>query len=166
SRDLPMPPHFRRRDIVEETLVCVGSPNLLSGRTITRRNAGHVPFIVMASRPDIFPRWLSETRWPTPATISSVQRTYMAIRAAIAGLGALVVPEVLIVEEIRSGLLVPVSPVTMASGWRYALFFDPDRARYNPAMTIFGEWIGGEIGQEGSVPSSPSPTRPDEDGGR
>ena len=46
-------------------------------------------------------------------------------------------------EEIRGGLLVPVSPVTIASGWRYALFFDPDRARYNPAMAVFAEWIGG-----------------------
>jgi DNA-binding transcriptional LysR family regulator len=155
TRNLQMPPHFVRCDIVEEKLVCVGSPSLLANGTIDRRNAQRVPFIVMTSRPDIFPRWLSETGWPLPNIVSSVDRTYMAIRAATAGLGALVVPDVLIAEESKSGLLVPLSAATLVSGWRYALYFDPDRARSHPEIAAFGDWVRREIdAQAGETPAA------------
>src|SRR5437868_1961057 len=84
SRDLKLA-SGDRWEIARETLVCVASP--------AKARDSKMSFISSRSRPDVLPTWARHAGLRSAHASLSYDHYYLAIAAAIAGLGHLVVPK-------------------------------------------------------------------------
>jgi DNA-binding transcriptional LysR family regulator len=108
-----------------------------------------VPLLHLNSRPDAWENWFTSQRIAFDALHGMLFDQFAAIaEAAVAGLGAALLPRFLIDRELREGTLVPASDAPPLETSGYHLAYLPDRASY-PPLAAFREWILAETGENG-----------------
>lgn len=140
SRDLRMP-QADQWLVARERLVCVCAPGRI--QETSERPPAQWPFLVTRSRPDVLPAWAHPAGLDPNAL--SVRATFdhyfLALAAAAAGLGCLVVPQVLAQPHLDQGWLVRAAGVPGVEGsGRYAAFVHPRSAHPAQAQT-FCRWL-------------------------
>ncbi|KRP85910.1 LysR family transcriptional regulator [Bradyrhizobium yuanmingense] len=126
--------------IHNETLVCVGSPNHVMGRTLA--TARSMPILNITSRPDILPTWLRAMNL-TAKDIKSGARydhNYLALPAVITGKCLLVAPEIIVSDLVRTGTLHVIPGSRTPSGMQYRAYA-VDRSDNPEVARAFCRWV-------------------------
>jgi LysR family glycine cleavage system transcriptional activator len=139
TRDLALPgaDHWM---LLDETLVCVASPALCARQQ--GRPLAQWPVLAVMSRPELLALWASLQEVPTQSlqVAARLDHYFLALSAAIAGLGCLVVPHVLAASAIGQGLLVDVGWPPVRSGAYYSAYINP-RCAMPQAAAAFCRWL-------------------------
>ncbi|MDA9489004.1 LysR family transcriptional regulator [Bradyrhizobium sp. CCBAU 11361] len=126
--------------IHNETLVCVGSPNHVMGKTLS--TARSMPILNITSRPDILPTWLRAMNL-TAKDIKSGARydhNYLAFPAVITGKCLLVAPEIIVSDLVRTGALHVIPGSRTSSGMQYRAYA-VDRSDNPEVARAFCRWV-------------------------
>ncbi|MET4608782.1 LysR family glycine cleavage system transcriptional activator [Bradyrhizobium sp. JR4.1] len=126
--------------IHNETLVCVGSPNHVMGKTLA--TARSMPILNITSRPDILPTWLRAMNL-TAKDIKSGARydhNYLALPAVITGKCLLVAPEIIVSDLVRTGALHVIPGSRTPSGMQYRAYA-VDRSDNPEVARAFCRWV-------------------------
>lgn len=124
-----------------ETLAC--SPALLARRPLATPAdlAGHV-MLDAETRPGAWERWLALAGIPNlaPAGHQRFDHYYVALQAAVDGLGVVLAPRVLIADDLASGRLVlPLPDLAVPTRGYYVAV--PDHAAADPVVDLFRSWL-------------------------
>ena len=126
--------------IHNETLVCVGSPKHVIGKTLA--TARSMPILNITSRPDILPTWLRAMNL-TAKDIKSGARydhNYLALPAVITGKCLLVAPEIIVSDLVRTGALHVIPGSRTPSGMQYRAYA-VDRSDNPEIARAFCRWV-------------------------
>lgn len=140
TRDLALSEPSDYWEIHNEQLVCVGSPQHVSGNDLSLVRS--VPILTITSRPDILPTWLRAMNLK-PADIKLGARYdhhYLALPAVTTGKCLLVAPEIVVGDLMRQGLLCPVEGSRTASGMQYRAYA-VDRSGNPMLARAFCRWV-------------------------
>ena len=129
--------------LFDETLLPVGSPDLLGGRA--QLQAGEIAemrLLHLVSRPDAWRRWCDAAELGGTNVIRGPRFDIQSalISAACAGLGVALLPYFLIVEQLESGKLKILSDQSLASVGAY-YFACPEERAENPLLVTFRTWL-------------------------
>lgn len=155
TRDLNLP-NTEHWELAREGLVCVASPALAAA--VAQQNGSQAwPMIAARSRPDAIARWAAALK--RQADRLSVQATYdhyfLAVAAAVGGAGLLVVPELLVRDPLREGILVRVDDAVVHSGDIYTAYVNP-RSPHKLHARNFCRWLSEALHQpDDEAASSP-----------
>ncbi len=124
--------------LMPERVVAVAAPALAARHQEVHR----MPLLQQSTRPRMWQDWFTDTDVEVQALLRGPRFDHfgMVIAAAKAGMGAALVPEVLVAEEIASGALVAVSDRATQSGAPYALIF-PSEHKERSALKAFRAWL-------------------------
>jgi LysR family glycine cleavage system transcriptional activator len=126
--------------IYNETLVCVGSPGHVAGKTLSI--ARSMPLLNITSRPDIMPTWLRAMNL-TARDIKSGARydhNYLALPAVMTGKCLLVAPEIIVGDLVRAGALHVIPGSRAPSGMQYRAYA-VDRSDNPEIARAFCRWV-------------------------
>ena len=139
--DLDGDAHWR---LAEEMLVCVAAPELQAQYAALEVSAW--PFVAARSRPDAVAAWVKAQAIDASAirVVASFEHYFLALPAAIAGMGYLVVPQILVAEPLRLGRLVDAGLPTVRGGACYKAWVNPRSGRL-AAADAFCRWLKGEL---------------------
>lgn len=143
TRNLNLP-GTERWELVREKLVCVASPGLLAARGADSRQQW--PMIVCRLRPDVLWAWavakdVSAEQLQTAATYDHF---FLAVEAAIGGVGFLVVPQMLVKDHLASGILALADEAVIASAAIYYACVNP-QSRHIQLAAQFCRWLKGSL---------------------
>lgn len=119
-------PGTRADALLEERMVAVGAPQLLGKRrALSARDWDKVVLLQASTRPYAWRAWFSSLGLAVPHELSGprLELYSMAIEAAQQGLGAALVPRVLVERELASGELLLLADHELDSGQTYRLIF-------------------------------------------
>ena len=139
TRDLVLPEETHWR-LAQEVLVCVAAPVLharISGQDVVQW-----PFISTKSRPDVLVEWVNAQGLDASKirVCASFEHYFLALSAAIGGMGCLVVPKLLVSEPLRQGLLVDLGMLPVNGVSSYTAWVNPRSVRPELART-FCRWL-------------------------
>lgn len=143
TRDLDLP-GTESWELLHEELVCVGAPALAQAhraKTPTRW-----PMIAARSRPDVIATWAVAKEIP-PERLhvgAMYDHLFLAVAGAIGGTGFLVVPQLLVLDQLQAGTLVLVDDQEVASGAVYAAYVNPQSEHVQTARE-FCRWLKGML---------------------
>lgn len=143
TRDLSLP-GTESWELVREELICVGSPSLVA------THAKHVkrrwPMVAARSRPDMIATWsvAREIAADHLHVVATYDHLFLAITAAIGGTGFLVVPQVLVLDQMREGTLVLADEHKTASGASYVAYVNA-QSRHVQSARAFCRWLKGTL---------------------
>ncbi|WP_050399902.1 LysR family transcriptional regulator [Bradyrhizobium embrapense] len=140
TRDLSVIEPADDWEIYNETLVCVGSPGHVAGKTLSI--ARSMPLLNITSRPDIMPTWLRAMNL-TAREIKSGARydhNYLALPAVMTGKCLLVAPEIIVRDLVRAGALHVIPGSRAPSGMRYRAYA-VDRSDNPEIARAFCRWV-------------------------
>ncbi|MHC2440288.1 LysR family transcriptional regulator [Bradyrhizobium sp. USDA 4451] len=140
TRDLSVVEPADDWEIYNETLVCVGSPGHVAGKTLSV--ARSMPLLNITSRPDIMPTWLRAMNL-TARDIKSGARydhNYLALPAVITGKCLLVAPEIIVGDLVRAGALHVIPGSRAPSGMQYRAYA-VDRSDNPEIARAFCRWV-------------------------
>ena len=129
------------RAFMEEHSLLVCAPRLLKGRSARERDlASRWPRIGARSRPDLWRQWCAAHGLQEAAHRPTQEfgNTVLAIQAAVAGLGLMVVPEAFVRSMLADGTLTALPSPSVRTG-SYSLATQPGR-RSRAVNTVI-EWI-------------------------
>lgn len=137
--------HGYRHDVViAEHLIVVCSPILLAGKDPMKQPAdlSRLTLLHSSSRPEAWPMWLNAVGANSvdPEMGLRFEHYIFAIQAAIGGLGALVVPRILVEDYLASQQLVAPFDIAVPSEEHYYLIYPEHRAD-SPRLQAFRKWI-------------------------
>jgi LysR family glycine cleavage system transcriptional activator len=127
--------------LATERLVCVAAPGRC--REFASRPISQWPFLAAQSRPDVLAAWVAGLGFD-PAGIrvaASFDHYFLAVAAAIGGMGHLVVPDLLVAEPLRQGHLVEAAAAVRGDA-RYSAYINPQSAAPE-AGQAFCRWLKG-----------------------
>ena len=136
SRDLRLAA-ADRWEIARETLVCVASPTRI--RESKDRDPREWTLIAARSRPDVLAAWARHVGFRARASLA-YDHYFLAIAAAIGGLGHLVVPRLLVARHLEDGVLVEAGTPAVPGEGRYWAYLSPKSRVPGPA-TEFCRWL-------------------------
>lgn len=144
SRDLSIGDDETHWQIATEDLVCVAAPAMLTKNA--ERSMADWPFIVARSRPDTLPFWANRQALDVRGIriAAAFEHYFLAIPAAVAGMGFLVVPRLLVAESMRAGLLVTADAPAVRGDASYKAFINPHSGAPETA-TAFCRWLKAEL---------------------
>ena len=130
-----------------ETLIAVAAPGVAAD--LRAMPPADWPFVVARSRPDVLAQWAAGQDLDAGAVrvVAGFEHYYLAIAAALGGLGALVVPRLLVRDILARGLLVDL-------GWPAVRGDASYKAAVNPAAVLpeaavaFCRWLSGFLKSE------------------
>ncbi len=138
--------------LATETLVCVASPSL--HREFAGRAIGDWPFLVARSRPDALAAWSNQQKIDTRAirVSATFEHYFLALSAALGGMGFLVIPQLLVLEPLRQGHLVEAGTPEVRGDASYKAYVNP-QTHVPEAARAFCRWLKGNL-STGSTPRS------------
>lgn len=144
----PALPGLTSHRFMGESLVPVASPALIRDQALTTpTDLRRVPLLLQETRQDGWDRWFQaqglDRAIGQPALV--FEQFLLVIRAAVAGLGAALVPDFLIRDEIAAGELAVLPGQALTSDGGYHLVYASDRAGYGP-LVAFRDWLIAEAG--------------------
>lgn len=145
-------PGTRADFVMSEPMMVVYAP-ILGGRRkrFTPDEIAKLPLIQMTTRPYAWRQWLlahgvgSENDMAGPR----VELFSMAVQAAVHGLGVALVPDYLVREELKNGLLLSAFRRSFPSGLGYYLIF-PEAGETSPLLQQFRDWVKKEVTGKGA----------------
>ncbi|SFL11269.1 LysR family transcriptional regulator, glycine cleavage system transcriptional activator [Shimia haliotis] len=128
--------------LMTERVVAVAAPSV----TRTFGDITSMPLLQQSTRPTMWQEWFEGTEVEIKTLLRGPRFDHfgMVVAAAKAGMGAALVPEVLVSEELVSGALEPVFARRGLTGATYALIHPADRME-NTAVSAFRAWLEREI---------------------
>ena len=131
-------------ELVREKLVCVASPALIERQKASSEPSW--PMIVCRLRPDIISTWAIAADIPAERmqTAASYDHFFLAVEAAIGGVGFLVTPQMLVTDQINGGILALVDDIVITSGASYTASVNP-RSRHIQLAEKFCRWLKGIV---------------------
>ncbi|MCG8593250.1 MAG: LysR family transcriptional regulator [Kiloniellales bacterium] len=134
TRDLSLTEPSDHWDLLDEQLVCAGTPNLVSGKDLSVLRS--VQILAITSRPDIMRRWMTamDIAAKDVKLGPRYDHHYLALPAVTTGQGLLIAPEIFISNLVRQGLLDILPDSRVLSGMKYRAYAvdrsgNPDLAR-------------------------------------
>ncbi|WP_050424576.1 LysR family transcriptional regulator [Bradyrhizobium tropiciagri] len=140
TRDLSVIEPADDWEIHNETLVCVGSPNHVAGKTLSI--ARSIPLLNITSRPDIMPTWLRAMNLTARDICSGARydHNYLALPAVMTGKCLLVAPEIIVGDLVRAGALHVIPGSRAPSGMQYRAYA-VDRSDNPEIARAFCRWV-------------------------
>lgn len=138
-------PDSQSEFLMDEMLVPVCIPSL-PGRN--RRDASallDLTLIQHSHRPTAWREWFKDVglHHPNPTAGPVFEQYQMGIEAALSGLGAVLMPPFMILDELAAGRFVPMHDMLVRSPWSYYLIY-PRIKRSKPAIQKLRTWLRGE----------------------
>jgi LysR family glycine cleavage system transcriptional activator len=131
--------------LMPETLMAVGSPALLGGRaSLAASDWPQTPLLQMSTRPYAWRQWFAAQGLSVPADMAGprLELFSMLSQAAVHGLGAALVPRLVVEDELQRGLLVPLSSAEMPSNRHYFLIHPPQpEGTGGSPLDVFRQWL-------------------------
>lgn len=126
--------------IYNETLVCVGSPNHVMGKTLSTVHS--TPILNITSRPDILPTWLRAMNLSAKDIKLGARydHNYLALPAVMTGKCLLVAPEIIVSDLVRTGALHVIPGSRTSSGMQYRAYV-VDRSDNLEVARAFCRWV-------------------------
>ncbi|KUM25908.1 LysR family transcriptional regulator [Mesorhizobium loti] len=155
TRDLALAEPSDRWVLLNEDLVCVGSPRQVAGKAIDI--VTRIPIVSITSRPDTLPTWLRgmDIRPGDIKMGARYDHHYLALPAIAHGKSLLVTPEVLVRDLIQQGLLEVVTGTRTPSGMQYHAHA-VDRSQNLDLARMFCRWLVRLCREDPVKPKSPS----------
>lgn len=140
TRDLSVIEPADDWEIYNETLVCVGSPNHVAGKTLSIVRS--MPVLNITSRPDVLPTWLRAMNLASNDIKSGARydHNYLALPAVITGKCLLVAPEIIVSDLVRGGILNVIPGSRTPSGMQYRAYA-VDRSGNPEIARAFCRWV-------------------------
>jgi LysR family glycine cleavage system transcriptional activator len=137
-------PQIEKQLIFREVLVAVAAPSLVGQRPDIKQNV-MLPRIAARHRLNDWSTWnkVAAVQWPSNSTGTLVETRALAIGAAIAGSGVLIIDAALVSGELATGRLVQVSETSVPCEEGYWIVWSKARSQ-KPAMRRFKQWLVGE----------------------
>lgn len=134
-----------------ETLVCVAAPSVQ--REFASKDVGSWPFLSAKSRPDALAAWARQQAVESGNihVLASFDHYFLALPAAIGGMGYLVIPELLAAPALRQGLLVEASTPAVREHASYGAYVNP-RTLASEAARAFCRWLKGLLRDGAKTP--------------
>ena len=133
-----------------ENWVCVASPAVVTAFAV--QPIANWSFLAAQSRPDVLSTW-AQQQGLQPSQIhvqASFDHYFLAIPAAISGMGHLVAPEVLVAEPLGQGLLVRALPDAVRGDASYCAYINP-RSAVPDAGRVFCRWLKAWLREQNNV---------------
>lgn len=147
--------------LMHEHLIAVASPGLLAGRRmVTGADVATLPLLQASTRPYAWRLWFESLGLKVEHDMAGARMELFSMlsEAAAQGLGAALVPRLLVEDELARGRLQQLLPHDFVSDRAYRLIYPPHKAEL-PALRAFAAWLRDEVtpyrGAAGS--SLPSP---------
>lgn len=137
------PTGARSEVLMEESLKPYCSPAILPpGASVGPETVTQLPLIHHTHRPSAWPDWMRQVgiQHPDPNAGCRFEQYQMGIRAAVAGLGAMLMPPLLVADEVEAGKLLALHDRPVPSAWHYHFVY-PEAKRANPALQRFRGWL-------------------------
>lgn len=134
------------RQLGAEWIGPVCSPEYLKANPLTKyADFGHAALLKTMTRPDAWNDWFDTVDGTPPdlTNLRSFQHFYEMIQAAACGLGVAIVPEVLALEELKSGRL--VAPFGFVQGQRKLSLWIAPHLASRPDMKKLEKWLTQEF---------------------
>ena len=129
--------------LMHEALVPVCSPGLLrQGRELAPLELAQLPLLQQSTRPQAWRQWFDAAGVAAPYALSGARHELFSMTAAAAanGMGAALVPRLLVEAELASGTLV-LACERVAYGDRGYYLVTPERGDSKPALDNFSAWL-------------------------
>ena len=139
SRDLPLL-DTEQWLLTTEKLVCVAAPAL--HRDWAHKTLASWPFLSAKSRPDTLALWAERQHASTMQlrVVGSFDHYFLAIAAAVAGMGYLVVPHLLVAHALQLGHLLEAPLPGVRGGASYTAYVNP-LSRQTDTARSFCRWL-------------------------
>jgi len=138
-------PGTESRFLMDETLIAVASPQLIAPRRALKSAAdvAKLPLLQQSTRPYMWRQWFDARGLQVAHDMAGprMELFSMLTEAAVHGLGAALIPRMLIGDELAAAKLITLVNGDFASGRAYSLIY-PEHKSDNPALIAFREWIG------------------------
>ncbi|HJV63324.1 MAG TPA: LysR family transcriptional regulator, partial [Albitalea sp.] len=140
-------PGTESRFLLDEQLVAVASPRLVAPRRTPRSamEVARLPLLQQSTRPYMWRQWFDARGLKVEHDLAGprMELFSMLTEAAIQGLGAALIPRLLIEQELADGRLFALTHGDFASDRCYSLIY-PEAKSDNPALAAFRDWLEGE----------------------
>lgn len=139
TRDLSLP-GTESWELIQEALVCVGSPTKVAAHQAEAPRRW--PLIAARSRPDAIPIWaVAKDIESDELQVGAVyEHLFLAVAAAIGSAGLLVVPRVVVQDQLDLGTLMLADEEEVASGATYFAYVN-DRSKHVDVARDFCRWL-------------------------
>jgi LysR family glycine cleavage system transcriptional activator len=142
--------------LMHEALVAVASPALRPGhRRLRPADLARLPLLQMATRPYAWRQWFASLGLQVPGDLSGprMELFSMLTEAAIQGLGAALIPRMLIEAELSDGRLVVLVDHAFQSDRDYRLIY-PEHKADLPALQRLKAWLATQVPPDGDLKSA------------
>ena len=128
--------------LATEELVCVAAPSVV--REFAGKPMAAWPFLTTRSRPDVLSAWVNRQNAEQHEVhvVATFEHYFLALPAAIGGMGFLVIPCLLVIEPLQQGRLVEAASSSVRSAASYKAYINP----HSPAPDVakgFCRWLKG-----------------------
>ncbi len=127
--------------LMGESSIAVGSPSLLA-RVPESDRLSRLPLMHHTTRSTAWLQLFAKLGLPVPLALRGpcFDHFYMMIQAAISGLGLALLPDLLVENELRSGVLAQVTAVSLESDKAYWLVCPEEKAE-QPVIRCVRDWL-------------------------
>ena len=139
TRDLSLP-GTESWELAREELVCVGSAAMVAAHGTQAKHQW--PMVAAKSRPDLIATWAIAKEFSPERlhVVATYDHLFLAVAAAIGGTGLLVVPRLLVLDQLRDGTLVLADDQKIASGASYLAYVNAQSGHVETARD-FCRWL-------------------------
>lgn len=137
-------PETQSEFLMDEMLIPVCIPSLAKGSTVASQLLD-MTLIQHTHRPTAWREWFRDVglSHPNPTAGPTFEQYQMGIEAALSGLGPILMPPFMVMEELQSGRFVPMHDMLVPSPWSYHLIY-PRVKRSKPSVQKFRAWLRSE----------------------
>lgn len=137
-------PGTRAVKLWDEQALAVVAPELLKGS-----NPQDLPRLQLETRPKAWAQWADAQGWADPGRPAMIVDQFATmLRAAQAGLGVALMPNYLVIQELKRGDLVVLPDTQPVSTGAYYLVW-PELAEEYPALSAFRTWLAAKAQTDG-----------------
>lgn len=143
SRNMDLP-SAESWELIKEKVVCVGSPSLVAAQRDGMKPQW--PMVACSTRPDLIPTWAIAKGIEADELQITGNYFYflLAIEAAVSGVGFLIIPQLIIGDQLRNNKLVQVDELEIYSGESYMAYVNP-RSNHVKTASDFCRWLKGTL---------------------
>lgn len=143
--------------LATEELVCVAAPTVV--RKFVGKPMSAWPFLTTRSRPDVLSAWCNRQK-AEPHHVhaaASFEHYFLALPAAVAGMGFLVIPRLLVTEPLQQGHLVEAVSSSVRGSASYKAYINPHLLAPEVAKA-FCRWLKGQLRKNEHIPGEAGTT--------
>ncbi len=128
--------------LLKEEAIPVAAPSLLSVSTPAEaKDLAFLPLLHLETRPHAWDNWFAQNGHAAPVSKGMVFEQFALVtQAAVAGLGAALLPRILIQTELDRGELLVLMDIPLKSSGGYYLVTPTDRSTYAPTIAL-QKWL-------------------------